>query len=156
MCDCAIDWIQVELMCTQLKRAKRRTDTQDMELAMDMMIVLSKNNDCKADSAILERLSKKLELHTVADWKAETVAVRKLVKERGMQNAESIQQIMDLLGKLKQIAGFDETIALDGPISSRSLQRCHSLLIPHEFLCPITLEIMVDPVIVATGQVISL
>ncbi|KAF9684710.1 hypothetical protein SADUNF_Sadunf04G0146800 [Salix dunnii] len=143
---------QVELTRMQLKRAKRRTDTQDIELAMDMMVVFSKKDDRNADSAIIERLASKLELHTISDLKAEEVAVRKLVEERGVQNAESIQQIKDLLGKFRQIAGVDETIVLDGPISSKSLQRCQSLLIPHEFLCPITKEIMVDPVILASGQ----
>ena len=132
--DCAIDVIQVELTRMQLKRAKRRADTQDIELAMDMMVVFSKKDDRNADSAILERLASKLELHAIPDLKAEEVAVRKLVKERGVQNAESIQQINDLLGKFKQIAGVDETIVLDGPFSSKSLQRCRSLLIPHEFL----------------------
>lgn len=143
---------QIELMQMQLKRSKRRTDTQDMELAMDMMVVFSKKDGRNADSAILERLANKLELHTIADLKAEAVAVRKLVKDRGLHNTETVQQIMDLLGKFKQIAGVDETVVLDRPIPSKSLQRCQSLLIPHEFLCPITLEIMVDPVIVATGQ----
>lgn len=140
-------------MRMQLKRAKRRTDTQDMELAMDMMVVFSKKDDRNADSAILERLANKLELHTIADLKAETVALRKLKKQRGGQN-ESIQQITDLLGKFKQIAGIDESVSLDGPISTRTLQRCQSSMVPNEFLCPITLEIMTDPVIVATGQVI--
>ncbi|XP_021903873.1 U-box domain-containing protein 15-like [Carica papaya] len=36
---------QVELMRMQLKRARRRADTQDMELAMDIMVVLSKKDD---------------------------------------------------------------------------------------------------------------
>ncbi|XVE93997.1 hypothetical protein REPUB_Repub01dG0242400 [Reevesia pubescens] len=142
---------QVELMRMQLKRAMRRTDTQDIELAMDMMVMFSKKDDRNADSAILERLANKLELHTIADLKAETAAIRKLVKHRGGQN-ETIQQILDLLGKFKQIAGIDETFSLDGPISTRNHQRCRSSLVPHEFLCPITLEIMTDPVIVATGQ----
>lgn len=147
--------LQVELMHKQLQRAKRRTDTQDIELAMDLMVVFSqKNDDRNADRAILERLAKKLELHTLADLKEETVAVKKLVKGRG-QNAESLQQVKDLLEKFKEIAGFDEDSMLDGPVSSKSLLRCPSALIPHEFLCPITLEIMTDPVIVASGQVIS-
>lgn len=137
----------------QLKRAKRRTDTQDMELAMDLMVVFTKADDRNADSAVLERLAKKLELHTITDLKAETLAVRKLVKERGSQNADSVQQIVELLGKLKQIAGFEENMVPDGSVSARRLQRCQSMLVPHEFLCPITLEIMTDPVIVATGQV---
>ncbi|KAH7574784.1 hypothetical protein JRO89_XS02G0003900 [Xanthoceras sorbifolium] len=143
---------QVELMCMQLKRAKRRTDTQDIELAMDLMVVFSKADDRNADIAVLERLANKLELHTIADLKAETLAVRKLVKERGGQNADSIQQIIDLLGKFKQIAGFEENMVPDGSVSSRRLQRCPTMLVPHEFLCPISLEIMTDPVIVATGQ----
>ncbi|MBA0799325.1 hypothetical protein Gohar_009848 [Gossypium harknessii] len=142
---------QVELMRMQLKRAKRRTDTQDMELAMDMMVVFSKTDDRNADIAILERLANKLELHTIADLKAETAAIRKLVKHRGGHN-ETVQQILDLLGKFKLIVGIDETVSLDGPISTRTLRRCQSSLIPNEFLCPITLEIMTDPVIVATGQ----
>ncbi|KAH1099180.1 hypothetical protein J1N35_016101 [Gossypium stocksii] len=142
---------QVELMRMQLKRAKRRTDTQDMELAMDMMVVFSKTDDRNADIAILERLANKLELHTIADLKAETAAIRKLVKHRGGNN-ETVQQILDLLGKFKLIVGIDETVSLDGPISTRTLRRCQSSLIPNEFLCPITLEIMTDPVIVATGQ----
>ncbi|KAJ0010752.1 hypothetical protein Pint_34107 [Pistacia integerrima] len=144
--------LQVELMRMQLKRAKRRTDTQDIELAMDLMVVLSKTDDRNADDAILERLAKKLEMHTIADLKDETLAVRKLVKERAGQNADSIQQIKDLLGKFKQIAGVEETIVPDGSVSKKSLQRCQTMLVPHEFLCPITLEIMTDPVIVATGQ----
>lgn len=140
-------------MRMQLKRAKRRTETQDIELAMDMMVVFSKEDDRNADSAILERLAKKLDLHTIAELKMETVAVRKLVKERGGQNAESIQQIIYLLGKFKEIAGMHDNNLIDAPTSSRSLDKCPSLLIPHEFLCPITLEIMTDPVITATGQV---
>jgi hypothetical protein len=154
---CIAYLLKVELMRMQLKRAQRRADTQDIELAMDMMVVLSRKDNRNADSAILERLAIKLELHTVTGLNGETLAIRKLVKDqRGGRIAENIQQMIDLLGRLKQIAGIKETIAaLDGPVSSKSLRRCQSAFIPHEFLCPITLEIMTDPVIVATGQVIS-
>ncbi|KAM5562750.1 U-box domain-containing protein 15-like [Rosa sericea] len=145
---------QVQLMRMQLKRAKKRADTQDIELAMDLMVVFSKKNDDRnADKAILERLANKLELHTIAGLKEETIAVRKLAKRRSArQNAESIQQVTDLLGRFKENAGIYEDFLLDGPVSTRNLRQCQSLLIPNEFLCPITLEIMTDPVIVATGQ----
>ncbi|OVA00605.1 Armadillo [Macleaya cordata] len=142
---------QVELMRTQLKRAKRRTDTQDIELAMDMMVVFSKTDERNADSAILERLANKLELHTIPDLRTETAAVRKLIKERNGQNAESTQQIINILGKFKQIAGLEEPNVLDD-VPPKTLEKCPSLAIPHEFLCPITLEIMTDPVIIASGQ----
>lgn len=143
-------------MHKQLKRVKRRADSQDIELAVDLMVVFSKNKDERnADSAILERLANKLELHTIAYLKEETMAVKKLAKGRGI-NAENLQQITDLLSKFKDISGIDEAaLSLDNSLSSKSLQKCPSSSIPNEFLCPITLEIMTDPVIVATGQVIS-
>ncbi|KAI4336700.1 hypothetical protein L6164_015193 [Bauhinia variegata] len=143
---------QLELMCVQLRRAKRRTDTQDIELAMDMMVVFSKKDDRNADSAIIERLAKKMELYTVEHLKIETVAVKKLAEERNGQNAESTQQIICLLNKFRGIAGMEETNVIDDPVMPRTLEKCTSLVIPHEFLCPITLEIMTDPVIVASGQ----
>lgn len=142
-------------MRMQLRRAKKRTDTQDMELAMDMMVVLSTEDDRNADSASIERLANKLVLHTVEDLRTETVAVRKLVKERG-QNTETNKQIVDILRKCKQIAGLEVTGILDDPAVPKALAKCPSLAVPNEFLCPITLEIMSDPVIVATGQVILL
>ncbi|XP_031493650.1 U-box domain-containing protein 15-like [Nymphaea colorata] len=149
---------QVELMHSQLKRSKRRTETQDIELAMDMMLVFSKKDDRNADSAILERLANKLELHTIPELQEETNAVKQLVKEGGgWPSPEMIQQIMDVLNKFKQIAGVKETSGSmeetkDASPPNKCLQKCQSLSIPNDFLCPITLEIMSDPVIVATGQ----
>ncbi|XP_011035017.1 PREDICTED: U-box domain-containing protein 15-like [Populus euphratica] len=143
---------QVDLMKVQLRRAKRRTDTQDIELAMDMMVVLTKKDDRNADRAIIERLAKKLELLSVEDLEIETVAMRSLVKERGNQVTESTQQMIDLLNKFKQIVGMEVTDVLDDPVVPKMLKKSLSLIIPHEFLCPITLEIMTDPVIVASGQ----
>ena len=146
--------LQLELMHVQLKRARRRTDTQDIELAMDMMVVFSDNDDRNADSAIIERLAKKLELYSVKDLNIETLAIRNLAAERKGQQTESTQKIIDLLNKFKRIAGMEETSVLDDPVVPKMLERCTSLVIPHEFLCPITLEIMTDPVIVTSGQVL--
>ncbi|XP_031254665.1 U-box domain-containing protein 15-like [Pistacia vera] len=143
---------QVELICLQLKRAKRRTDTQDIELAVDMMVVFSEEDERNADSAIIERLAKKLDLHSCQDLNNETIAVRNLVKGRAGQNLESTQKIIDLLNKFKQAAGMEITNVLDDPVIPKMLEKSHSIVIPHEFLCPITLEIMSDPVIVASGQ----
>ncbi|KAF5934897.1 hypothetical protein HYC85_026026 [Camellia sinensis] len=145
---------QVELMRMQLRRAKMRTETQDMEVAMDMMVLLSTKDERNADSASIERLANKLALHTIEDLRVETIAVRKLVKERA-QNTEANQQIINLLSKCKQIAGVEDTSVHDDPAVPKALAKCPSLAvaIPNEFLCPVTLEIMTDPVIVTTGQV---
>ncbi|KAJ1375515.1 Zinc finger, RING/FYVE/PHD-type [Sesbania bispinosa] len=145
---------QLELMHVQLRRGKRRTDTQDIELAMDMMVVFSDEDGRNADRAIVERLGKKMELHTVEDLEVETMAVKNLATERKGQHAESTQRIIDLLNKFKRVAGMEETSVLHDPVMPRMLGRSTSLVIPHEFLCPITLEIMTDPVIVASGQLL--
>ncbi|XP_055961709.1 isoflavone reductase-like [Mercurialis annua] len=65
------------------------------------------------DGVILERLANKLELHTIADLKTETIAVRKLLKGRDLQNAESTKQITNILVKFERTAGVDGNIELD-------------------------------------------
>ncbi|XP_038970978.1 U-box domain-containing protein 15-like isoform X2 [Phoenix dactylifera] len=142
----------VELMNVQLERAKRRTDTQDMELAMDLMVVLSGEEDLDVDRAVLERLASRLQLQALPDLRAETMAIKKLIKDRCSQNAESTQQIIDLLDRFKQIAGIEDSNGLSEVALPKYLEKCPSLVIPNDFLCPISLEIMTDPVIVATGQ----
>ncbi|XP_015695819.1 U-box domain-containing protein 15 [Oryza brachyantha] len=144
---------QVELMNAQLTRSKKRTDTQDIELSMDLMVILENRDDERnADRAILERLAKKLELQTLADLRAETMAIKKLISERNGQSGDSTKQIIELLNKFKEVAGVDEKNVLGEVSMTKSLEKCPSLMIPNDFLCPITLAIMTDPVIVASGQ----
>lgn len=145
---------QVELFQSQLRRAKRRTDTQDIELAVDMMVVFSKTDQRNADSAIIKRVAQKLDLHSVEDLKLETIAVRNLSRERAGPNLETIQQVVDVLNKCKLVLGMEVTNVLDDPaaVMPKTLHKSQSLIIPYEFLCPITLEIMTDPVIIASGQ----
>ncbi|KAK4383382.1 U-box domain-containing protein 15 [Sesamum angolense] len=143
---------QVELLRVQLTRAKRRTDTQDMELTMDLMVALSTNDDRNTDIASIERLASKLSLHTAEELNQETLAIRKLVKERQGLSAESTEQIVNLLNKFKRVAGVAEDVILDDSDMPKNLTKCMSIAVPNEFLCPITLELMTDPVIVATGQ----
>ncbi|KAK9026161.1 hypothetical protein V6N11_039007 [Hibiscus sabdariffa] len=143
---------QIQLMLTQLTRAKKRTDTQDIELAVDLMAVSSQTDERNADTAIVERIAKKLELHTVEDLKIETVAVQKLAKGRGSISESTQQQIIRLLNKFKLLLGMEITNILDDSSAPQMSGKSQSLVIPNEFLCPITLEIMRDPVIVASGQ----
>ncbi|KAJ8625670.1 hypothetical protein MRB53_034200 [Persea americana] len=142
---------QVELMCFQLKRSKKQTDNQDIEFAMDMVVVFSKKDGRNADSAILERLAKRMDLCTIPDLGAETFAIKRLVNERSGLSSETIQQIIDVLNKFRQIAGMEET-GLDDVTLPKTVEKCPCLLVPNDFLRPISLDIMVDPVIVATGQ----
>ncbi|PPD83760.1 hypothetical protein GOBAR_DD19311 [Gossypium barbadense] len=142
---------QVELMVTQLRRGKRRKDTQDMELAVDLMAVSSKTDERNADIAIIERLAKKLDLNTVENLKKETIAISNVAKERG-QTSECVEQIVEILNKFKQVFGMEVIDVFEDPVKPKLLSKSGSLVIPHEFLCPITLEVMRDPVIIASGQ----
>ncbi|KAL9673453.1 hypothetical protein QQ045_029711 [Rhodiola kirilowii] len=144
---------QAHLTCKQLRRAKRQTDTQDIEFVMDIMVVFSDKDDRNADSAILERLATRLELRTPDELKAETIAVRKLVKQRAGRSAESTQKILDVLKKFKQVAGIEENDVLeDFVLPEATEEECSSVPVPQEFLCPISSDIMMDPVTVATGE----
>jgi hypothetical protein len=143
---------QVELMHLQLKRSKGRADTQDIELFMDIMIALSQKDGRNADSAVLERLADKLQLGTVSDLTVESRAVEKLMKERGGEMGETAEHILYLLKKMK---GMQEIGNLGGykiALSEASLEKISSPIFPEDFRCPISLELMQDPVIVATGQ----
>lgn len=142
----------MELQRAQLRRAKKRTDTQDMELTMDLMVALS-SNDRNAEIASVERLAVKLSLFTPEELHEETLSIQKLSNERWGISSECQQQVLNLVQKLRRFAGVEETAA-DEP--KRLNIAPSSFSIPNEFLCPITLEIMTDPVIVATGQVCTL
>ncbi|KAI4973109.1 hypothetical protein ZWY2020_028817 [Hordeum vulgare] len=60
-----------------------------------------------------DRLASKLELQMLADLRAETVAIKKLINERNGQHADSTKQIVELLHKFKAIAGIEEKNVLD-------------------------------------------
>lgn len=119
---------------------------------MDLMVALS-TNDRTAESASMERLASKLSLCTAEQLKQETLRIQKLFKERWGISAECQQQVLILLDKFKRFLGFEENQVVDEEAEARKLANPSPVSIPNEFLCPITLEIMTDPVIVATGQV---
>ncbi|KAG0493569.1 hypothetical protein HPP92_004563 [Vanilla planifolia] len=79
------------------------------------------------------------------------MAIKRLANESCAQNPESSPQITSLLGKFKQNTGIEDENGLNEVTLPKYLQKC-PLMIPNDFLCPISLEIMMDPVIVATGQ----
>eukprot|EP01018_Ginkgo_biloba_P011744 Gb_13754 [translate_table: standard] len=148
---------QVELMHLQLKRSKGRADTQDIELFMDIMIALSQKDSRNADSAVLERLADKLQLGTVSDLNMESRAVKKLMKERGNELGETADHMLYLLKKMKDM---QDTGSLEGDrmgieslgLSGVPSEKIAFPTVPEDFRCPISLDLMKDPVIVATGQ----
>lgn len=147
---------QVELVHAQFKRAKGRADAPDLELYKDLTTVLSQRSDRDVDQAVLRRLAEKLQLKTIADIKQESLALHDMVIRRG-DAGEKLEQMSGILRRLKDLL-LTENPEMDAPDNEKGSHACglidksSSPVIPDEFRCPISLELMKDPVIVATGQ----
>ncbi|XP_043701096.1 U-box domain-containing protein 14-like isoform X2 [Telopea speciosissima] len=139
---------QTELVHTQFKRAKDRMDTPDLQLHFDLSTALKEKDP---DPAILRRLSEKLQLRTINDLKKESLALHEIVISGGGDPGDLLGEMSVLLKKVKDyvLMGYPEA---DTSESEKSSVRHRSPVIPDDFRCPISLELMKDPVIVSTGQ----
>ncbi|XXG84797.1 hypothetical protein AAC387_Pa11g0023 [Persea americana] len=139
---------QAELVHAQFKRAKGRLDTPDLQLYMDLNIARSKKDP---DPIILRRLLEKLHLRTIDDLKKESVALHEIVISADGDPGDYLEDMSGLLKNLKDcLLAEDPEIAASG--GGKCLPKHRSPVIPDDFRCPISLELMKDPVIVSTGQ----
>ncbi|XP_057772169.1 U-box domain-containing protein 13 [Salvia miltiorrhiza] len=153
---------QVELVLAQFRRAKGRIDAPDVELYEDLMCIYNKNNDAEEDIDVLRRLVDRLQLSGIADLTQESLALHEMVGATGGDPEESIEKMSMLLKKVKEFVqttnpNIDSAAAENSsPTSSggKALTEANqkNLVIPDDFRCPISLELMKDPVIVSTGQ----
>lgn len=183
-------------MRTQLKRAKGRTDSHDLQLHSGLVAVLSDKDDGQAGLDLLERLAEKLDLKTPGAIRQENRALQEVMSEKqGLGDEDyddemSFPRLFSVLRKLTSILPSEDTDE-DTPELDRvhiaagvfthkgvklqsESQRLERRLsqnldigvgagvekgkhtpIPDDFKCPISLDLMKDPVIVATGQVSS-
>lgn len=138
---------QTELVHAQFRRAKERSDSPDSQLQEDI-IMAQKEKD--PNIAILRRISEKLQLRTITDLKKESLALHELVISNEGDPGNCLEDMSSLLKKLKDSALSDK---IDVDISEKDNIMSHrSPVIPDDFRCPISLELMKDPVIVSTGQ----
>ncbi|XP_042511252.1 U-box domain-containing protein 13-like isoform X2 [Macadamia integrifolia] len=151
---------QVELVLAQFRRAKGRVDAPDVELYEDLLFVY-KNNDADIDPTVLRRLAEKLQLMGIDDLKQESLALQEMIVSNAVDPGESIEKMSMLLKKIKDfvLTEYPDTGALESELSPSSGNpwlsvdgNPKSLIIPDDFRCPISLELMRDPVIVSTGQ----
>ncbi|KAK4492046.1 hypothetical protein RD792_002836 [Penstemon davidsonii] len=153
---------QVELVLAQFKRAKGRADAPDIELFEDLSCLYKLNNDDAEGPDVLRRLVDKLQLNGIADLTQESLALHEMVTATGGDPEESIEKMSMLLKKIKDFVqtvnpNIDSTTtekpvpaSSSGKESTEGNQK--NLVIPDDFRCPISLELMRDPVIVSTGQ----
>ncbi|CAN6343418.1 unnamed protein product [Urochloa humidicola] len=146
---------QVELVHAQLKRAKERADMPDDEFYNDVLSLYNKSYDPSAELDILQRLSEKLHLVTITDLTQESLALHEMVASGGGQDpGEHIEKMSMLLKKIKDYVQTQNP-EMGPPIGTKLMDsngEPRPVNIPDEFRCPISLELMKDPVIVATGQ----
>lgn len=143
---------QVELVHAQLKRAKGRADAQDIELYSDLAVVLSQSDDNADGNAALERLAGRLRLKTLSEIRQESRALGLILPGNSGEKNERFEQMSLLLTRLQDLSLKENSVVVSDQESSAQIEKLGSPVIPDDFRCPISLELMKDPVIVATGQ----
>jgi hypothetical protein len=139
---------QIELVHAQFKRAKGRMDTLDLQLDTDLAIA---QKEKEPDPAILKRLSEKLHLKTINDVKKESLAFHEMVISSNGDPGDCFENMSSLFKKIKDWV-LTANPQVDTSESEKGLMKHRSPVIPDDFRCPISLELMKDPVIVSTGQ----
>ncbi|KAF7805467.1 U-box domain-containing protein 13 [Senna tora] len=153
---------QVELVLAQFRRAKGKVDAPDVELYEDLLSLYDKSSDASTDPAVLRRLAEKLQLMGISDLTRESLALHEMVAASGGDPGASFEKMSMLLKKIKDYVQTENLVIDDNErgksLSSTSSKQGasekghHVPVIPDDFRCPISLELMKDPVIVSTGQ----
>uniref|UniRef100_A0A1J3JNF7 U-box domain-containing protein 12 n=1 Tax=Noccaea caerulescens TaxID=107243 RepID=A0A1J3JNF7_NOCCA len=140
---------QVQLLHFQFKRAKEnREEDYDMQLSDDLAIA---ENVMDPDTNILIRLSQELQLSTIDELKKESHAIHKYFLSYDGDPDDCFERMSSLLKQLVDCATM-ESSEPDTSAGNKIVSRHRSPVIPEYFRCPISLELMKDPVIVSTGQ----
>lgn len=128
-------------------------ESPDLQLVKDLAAAQMEDDP---DPAVFKRLSEKLHLRTNADLKRELLAIHEMVILCGGVpegvSEEYIETMSFLLRKIKDCVSTDNP-DLDASETDKGSVKHRSPIIPDDFRCPISLELMQDPVIVSTGQV---
>lgn len=164
--------MQVQLVHQQFLRSKGLDDPSDAQLYAQLMSVLDETHGVPATTQ-LEELALLFKFDTSRAWKRESQALlgMKLEKEPvvdGIFDERGFDQAFEILNMLKTLFPAEE-LALDDPdVKKHQIAQStgvNSVVqnaaepgegtpnIPDDFKCPISLDLMRDPVIVATGQV---
>ncbi|KAG6523184.1 protein spotted leaf 11-like [Zingiber officinale] len=146
---------QVELIHAQFKKAKERDEMPDAELYSDLLSLYNKSNDTNLDPSTLSRLAENLQLVTISDLKQESLALHEMVfASGGGDPGENIEKMSMLLKKIKDfVQTQNPEMGTESDVKPFLQDRKPKVpILPDEFRCPISLELMKDPVIVATGQ----
>ncbi|XP_076952577.1 U-box domain-containing protein 4-like isoform X2 [Bidens hawaiensis] len=103
----------------------------------------------KPVSGIRSKIADLLSLNTNQELLIELVALETL-----KENAEQLEHINDVenIEQIINLVTFMHDCFVETKQSTKQSQGCNTVPVPPDFCCPLSLELMTDPVIVASGQ----
>eukprot|EP00268_Persea_americana_P038728 TRINITY_DN3833_c0_g1_i1.p1 TRINITY_DN3833_c0_g1~~TRINITY_DN3833_c0_g1_i1.p1 ORF type:complete len:700 (-),score=125.22 TRINITY_DN3833_c0_g1_i1:409-2508(-) len=147
----------VELVAKQARKVKIGIDPDDKQTSMDVHLILSQfEKKIVPNSSDLKRLVTRLGIRSWTDCNREIRFLEEeMERENSKENERRIMLLSILVGFMNYCRGvlFD---VVDGPNVENTDIKYDSKMLdclnPEDFRCPISLELMTDPVIITTGQ----
>lgn len=133
---------QVDLVTRELRRSRYFAEPAEERVGENIETLLREQREgSRPRRETLERVAEKLHLRSKENIAQELQALTKEREEAGAQEDKSEEELIRrLLQLVKQMEGLLEGAATEG------------LEIPADFRCPLSGELMSDPVILASGQ----
>ncbi|KAJ0981306.1 hypothetical protein J5N97_009561 [Dioscorea zingiberensis] len=128
---------EVELVCAQLRRATEKCGTPNLKLFSEIYHILSRTH-----SKEFKRLSS-------------SMSGRFLIQSSSHGNRDFhdlVLLVSEVNGNFKCDAQNPMDVTATGPSDPCKVLKSDTIAVPEDFRCPISLELMRDPVIVSTGQ----
>ncbi|XP_068662125.1 U-box domain-containing protein 10-like [Aristolochia californica] len=149
---------QVELVCAQLRRATQRKGSLNSKLLHDISYVLSQTH--RVDPQVLCRVRENFQTGNTGSSDNDFRRIIDTIAEVYGKNGCTMENRRSLLDQLTQSSLSDSCKIGDSGCRSDNItntttedvKKPDSPMIPDDFRCPISLELMRDPVIVSTGQ----
>lgn len=114
----------------------------------ELFSIYQQNYDVGCEPAVLGRLSQKLEFRCNEDLREESQALRVMATRDHEENMEKMSVLLKMFEDFLQA----ENSSIQSNGQAYSNLNPLSPAAPNDFRCPISLELMKDPVIICTGQ----
>lgn len=147
----------VVMVANQAQRAKMELDPEDEEAVKRVILLLNQfENKFQPDPCVIKKFLDYLDITTWAECHKEIKFLEDVINIECSENYErEVPMLSSLVGFLSYCRGilFEDSVYgnTDQSDGSSNLETL-SCLDPEDFRCPISLELMTDPVTVSTGQ----
>ncbi|KAH7865318.1 hypothetical protein Vadar_005051 [Vaccinium darrowii] len=149
---------QIKLVHAQFGKSNGRIEAHDLQLYEDLLAIYNQSSDVDTELG-LGVLCEKLELMSIVQFREESLAMAEMVAPCGWDVEQNRDKMSVLLKKFEdhvRAQNLNINIPLHDNCSSSNQawvnQSPKSPVVPDDFRCPISLELMKDPVIICTGQ----